>query len=207
MAFTARLLTYLLHPVFMPLFGLYLIFHTGIFINRIPWNLEKFSYLIILVFGILLPLAMLPVLKFWRMIGNYQIRERQERMLPISLTAICLIAMHIFMSRVMPVRIVNAFTLATASSTILLLLVNIFHKTSMHMVGVGGITGLVISISILFPVQPFFWLIAVIIGSGLLASARLTLRAHTLVELLSGYSTGFIVTLLVMLISMQPSVA
>ncbi|QQS49769.1 MAG: hypothetical protein IPM71_09065 [Bacteroidota bacterium] len=203
MVFIARFLTYLFHPVFSPLIGLYLIYHTGVFVNPVPWNLEKFSYAIVLVFGILLPISLLPVLKFWRLIGNYEISERRERILPISLTAFCLIAMHIFMSRVMPVRVIIAFSLATATTSILLLFINVFHKTSMHMIGAGGITGLLLSISILFQVQPFFWLIAAILASGMLGSARLVLRAHTHAELLSGYFTGLIATLLVMLVSMR----
>ena len=81
-----------------------------------------------------------------------------------------------------------------------LLLTNIKFKISIHMMGVGGITGLIISLIIIFglPLQLLF--ILAVLASGLVCTSRIILTDHSGFELYGGYFLGMLITALTMLI-------
>ena len=66
------------------------------------------------------------------------------------------------------------------------------------MAGIGGIIGGLISFSELFGYNPVWWLCLFILVAGVLGSARIILRHHSLGEVLSGFGVGFICALLVL---------
>ncbi len=65
-------------------------------------------------------------------------------------------------------------------------------KTSLHLIALGGITGLIAVISKVYLIDLFLWLSILIFIAGIVASSRIYLKAHTFFEVVSGYITGFI---------------
>jgi hypothetical protein len=195
---TAKFFSYLFHPVFMPLLGILIIFNSGIYAVDIPWDIEKYTYLLVGLFSLLFPISILPLLIYWKIIQTIELTERKERVLPIGITTISLIILHVFISRIIPIRVITAFTFSIAATSILLLFLNMFFKVSMHMLGIGGITGLIIALSITFGINPFFWLAEIIFLTGILASSRLFLKAHSYLEIFTGYGAGLTVMFLFM---------
>ena len=186
----AKFFSYLLHPAFMPLIGLFIIFNSGIYSTNVPWEVEKYSYLIVALFSILLPFSILPVFFYWKLISNFEIKARRERILPLTITAFCLVFLHFFISRIIPIKIITSYTFAIASLAILLLLINMFYKISMHLMGIGGITGLIIALTVIYDIPSFSIFLLVILTSGIIASSRLALSAHSSGQLTIGYAVG-----------------
>ncbi|HBH50225.1 MAG TPA: hypothetical protein DDX98_16385 [Bacteroidales bacterium] len=197
----AKLVSYLFHPAFMPLLGIFIIFNSGIYASSLPWEAERYTYLIIALFSVLLPFSILPVFYYWRLIASIELKERKQRILPLSVSTLCLILMHLFISRIIPIKLITSYTFAIAALAIFLLFLNMFFKVSMHLLGVGGITGLIAALTVLYQIRPFFMLVSIILISGLLASARIQLKAHTQFEVIAGYVVGFL-TMYLFLISM-----
>lgn len=179
----------------MPLIGMYIIFHSGIYETNIPWAYEKYTYLIVALFSILLPFSILPIFVYWKIISNLELSERRERIIPLAITSLCLILLHIFIARSIPLRIIVSFTFCSAVLSILLLLVNMLTKVSMHLMGAGAITGLIIALTFEYNINPFFWLVGIILITGIVASSRLILKAHTLPQVYIGYSVGLFVSI------------
>jgi hypothetical protein len=199
----AKFISVLFHPAFMPLVGIFIIFNTGIYSTDVPWEVEKYTYLLVALFSILLPFSVLPVFYYWKLISNFELSERRERIIPIAVASFCLIALHIFLSRIIPLQIITAFTFALASISIALLFINIFYKISMHMLGIGGITGLILAITIIYSSSPFYMLAISILIAGIAGSARLKLDAHTPTQILTGYLFGTIGMLFTLLLLLQ----
>ena len=198
----ATLVSYLLHPILMPLLGVIIIFNSGIYETDIPWEYEKYTYMSFGLFSILLPSIVLPAFYYWKLISNIQLTERKERTTPFALTAFFLIALHIFIARIIPIKILSSYTFAIALLSIILLLVNIFTKVSMHLMSIGGITGLIIAITLQYEVFPFFWLSLIVLMAGLASTARLALKAHSVFQVWLGYLVGLAtvsITILLML--------
>ena len=66
------------------------------------------------------------------------------------------------------------------------------------MAGMGGIVGGLLSFSSLFGYNPVWWLCIFILIAGVLGSARIILRHHTLGEVLCGFAVGFACAILVL---------
>ena len=86
------------------------------------------------------------------------------------------------------------FTLTIISYIFCLLMM---HKLNIPWYMTGIIRGL-ISFSELFGYNPVWWLCLFILVAGVLGSARIILRHHSLGEVLSGFGVGFICALLVL---------
>jgi hypothetical protein len=186
----AKFFSYLFHPAFMPIFGIFIIFRAGIYETDVPWQFEKYTYMIVALFSILLPFSILPVFLYWKIINNFEMSDRKERIIPMLVTSCCLITLHVFISRIIPVRIITSFTFSVAALSIVLLMVNMFYKISMHLLAIGGVTGLILAVSVLYDVRPFFFLALIILIAGIAASSRLALKAHSLMQVATGYGLG-----------------
>ena len=82
------------------------------------------------------------------------------------------------------------FLMGAAMSIGILTVLLPYTKASAHMAGVGGIVGLIWYMSEAYYVDLFsFWIIA-ILATGLVASARLYLKAHSPIEIVLGLTAG-----------------
>lgn len=187
----ANFFSYLFHPIIMPVLGIFIIYNSGVYQSNIPWEAKKFTYLIVILFSILLPLAMLTMLVYWKTIQDIKLNERRERFVPMFFAAISLLLLHFILYKIIPIKLINTFTLSMTIIAFLYLIINMHIKTSLHLIALGGITGLVAVISKIFLVDLFLWLSILIFITGIVASSRIYLKAHTFIEIISGFLTGF----------------
>ena len=98
----------------------------------------------------------------------------------------------------MPVPgIIHSFILACAVGVFLNLLITFRWMISSHLIGIGGILGLVIMLSVTEQVDVTLYLVASILVFGLIAYARLKLHAHTPLQVYTGFFLGFLITSLI----------
>ena len=69
-------------------------------------------------------------------------------------------------------------------------LINFKWKISTHMASSGMIIGGILSYSFIFHFNPIGWLCAFVLLAGMLGSARIILRQHTLGEVGEGFLAG-----------------
>ena len=86
--------------------------------------------------------------------------------------------------------------LATLMAMVICIVVNIKWKISEHMTAIGGVIGGLIAFSFLFNYNPTIWLSLFILLAGVLGSARIILRHHTLPEVLTGFAVGAVCAIL-----------
>ncbi|MBN1116745.1 MAG: hypothetical protein JXA77_06055 [Bacteroidales bacterium] len=191
MKLAAKILSVLFHPIFMPLLGIFIIFNSGIYEAHLAWEVKKYTYLISSLFSILMPVSFITMLLFLNQVQNFEMTERRERVIPLFLTTVSLFFLYFFLQRVLPIKIIQGFCFATAAISALLLIISLRFKISMHLIALGGITGLILAISKVFQADLFYIFMLFLLISGLVASSRYYLKAHTLTELSSGYLVGF----------------
>jgi urea transporter len=88
---------------------------------------------------------------------------------------------------------VKLFIIGGAVSILLSTLINLKYKISAHMVGLGGLLGVLISVSYLihFDMTPYY--IITIVVAGIVAFARLFLNEHKPAQIYLGFFLGLIV--------------
>lgn len=176
----------------MPLIGLAVIFNSGIYESGLPTGYMRFLYLIVLLCNVMLPVSIIPVLFYIRHINNLNIDEKRERIIPLFFTTICFYIGYNIISRYSHSQLINLFMLSTTIIVVVIMLTSIFWKISLHMTGIGGITGLIIILSYLYRADLIFLLCAAILISGIIASARLVIGSHNLLQIIAGYLLGFV---------------
>ena len=190
----AQIVSYLFHPVFMPLLGIVVIFNSGVYVVEIPFEFKKFVFILVLLCTVVLPLTLIPALFLFKMVQNFRLDTRQERILPLIFTTVCFYLAYFLITKHSPVRLINLFLFACVVIVLLNLAVSIFWKISIHMAGIGGMVALISILAIAYVVDVSMILTLSILLSGLIATARLALRAHTPWQIAAGFMLGFLGT-------------
>jgi membrane-associated phospholipid phosphatase len=85
-------------------------------------------------------------------------------------------------------------------SILITALINLKYKISAHMVGIGGMVGLLISLALLLKISLLVPLIGSILIAGLIGSSRIFLKEHKPSQIYSGFTIGLISQLFVFLL-------
>ncbi len=186
----AKILSYILHPVFMPIVGLLILLNSGTYISILDKNLIKVMYLIVGTFTIVLPLSLLPVFLYSKMIKNIQMSDRRQRIVPYFMTFISFYIAHILIKKLPISSLISAFLFAAAMTVLVILIISYFWKISSHMAGIGGLIGLILSLAFILKADLMYYLIIVVFLSGLLGTSRLALKAHNLAQIYGGFFAG-----------------
>jgi membrane-associated phospholipid phosphatase len=144
----------------------------------------------------LLPFLVAVLLQNIGQIGSLEMYNKEERKLPILITAFIYTALFFMIARMNGFDRIRIFLLATTIALIISGFITNYYKISIHMLGVGGIVGLVAYMSTysLFNLMPL--LVGCIVFSGLVGVARIQLKAHTPMQVYSGFAFGFAVVFL-----------
>lgn len=186
----AKIITVIFHPLLMPLYGLLIIFSAPTLFGFIPFVQKKVIILILLTNNILLPLSLLPYLKWRKIITTWSLSDRSERIIPMALTSLFyFVTLYIVLKYRIPVFI-KTVILSTALIAFAVSLINFWWKISVHSVGAGALTALIFVLSFKMHTPLTIFLIPAIIISGLVLSSRLWLNSHSPKEVWLGYLLG-----------------
>jgi hypothetical protein len=186
----AKIITVIFHPLLMPLYGLLIIFSAPTLFGFIPFVQKKVIILILLTNNILLPLSLLPYLKWRKIITSWSLSDRSERIIPMALTSLFyFVTLYIVLKYRIPVFI-KTVILSTALLSFTVSLINFWWKISVHSVGAGALTALIFVLSFKTHTPLTIFLIPAIIISGLVLSSRLWLNSHSPKEVWLGYLLG-----------------
>lgn len=189
----SKLISYLLHPIFVPLIGLFLILNSGAYISAIDIRIVRMLYLIVITFTLLLPLVLLSLFLFSGYIHSVDMDERRQRIIPYFVTFILFYIAYFLVKKLPVSTFISSYLFASAISLLLIIIITYFWKISTHMAGMGGLAGLMLSLSFVFNTDTMYFLVIVFFLSGLLASARIRLDEHKPVQVYTGFILGLVV--------------
>jgi hypothetical protein len=189
----AKVISYLFHPLLMPTLGAVLILNIGGYMAfSVAPAIKYIAVAIIFTFTFVLPsFASYYLLKKGH-IQSMGMATIQERRLPMLLTALFYFFSYYILRNASLPPVLFLMILGATLSLLLTLIITLAWKISTHMVGMGGITGAIIGLSIKFSINLQVLIIALIICSGLVAFARLKLSAHTHNQVYWGFLVGLL---------------
>jgi hypothetical protein len=188
----ARFISVVFHPLFIPLYCLLIIFNSPVYIiYQLNIDAKYAVCAVVAVFTLVLPAVSTVMLLKMDGIKSLKMNSQEERKLPFIMSAIFYATAYFSMQQVgIPKLITNAILGATIS-LVILFLANFKQKTSAHMVGIGGLLGIVYTLSEIYIVGISQFLFPSIILAGLIGYSRLKLKAHQSIEIYSGLIIGF----------------
>ncbi|MFT3740680.1 MAG: PAP2 family protein [Breznakibacter sp.] len=183
------------HPMLMPLLGFFLIFNAGTHISFVPPDFRRVVYVIAFASACVLPLSILPVLLQFKLINSFKMESHRERIFPVLITGVFYFLGYILLRRFNLPLFLYQFMLGSLVALYAALVITFWWKISLHLVGIGGVTGAIIALSLKMGLGVTPALAALFCVAGLIASARLYLDAHTPKQTLAGYLLGLFVVM------------
>jgi hypothetical protein len=187
----AKIIAVVFHPLLMPVYGMAIIFSAPTLFGYLPFNVKKLLLLIMLVNNILLPLSFLPFFIHRNVITSWAITERKERNIPLIITTILYCVTSFIIFRLPIPLFLKSFIFASAFLSLMVTVINLWWKISLHSVGAGALIGLVLMLSLKMLTPLDWYLISAIIAGGLILSSRLKLNLHNPQQVWVGLSAGF----------------
>lgn len=186
-----KIISTILHPVVMPTIGVLLFF----MISNYSLNKQQLLAVISLVFSAtyIVPILLLVFLKSFGLIKNYNVSTIKERKFPV----IFMIVLFFLLARtIFSIPVLREFSPLFYGTSFSLVVVYLLFftkiKASLHLLSLGASLGffLLLNNGLLF--SKLYIIIPLLILSGILASARLYLKAHTTKEVYIGFFLGFV---------------
>jgi hypothetical protein len=189
----ATIISWIFHPLFMPLYCLIILFHyDNYFEFSILEEVKAVVFKLVIATTIIFPILATTVFKLSGTIASYSMTTRQERRFPFLLTALFYMFGYYLLRRLsLPTIFYKIMFGATLSITIAVI-INLFWKISIHLIGIGGIIGSLLAISQLLTVDIKIPMIISILIAGIIGSTRLSLDEHSPSQIYAGLILGFL---------------
>jgi len=198
---TAKIISIIFHPLFMPVYGMLILFYiSGTFLSFLPVMVKRIVLIIIAVNTIILPLSVVPFYISQKVIKSIHMDTSRERIIPLTMNSIFFYLGFYLLNKLQVPDLIKMYVFASFSVGVVTLLVSLKWKISIHMIGIGGLTGAILSISWHLGVDMKGVWMGLILCGGLIGFARLELNKHTPVQVYSGFFIGLIVAGGVMLV-------
>lgn len=166
-------------------------------------NSLRISLLVLIFVGtFMVPSVLIYYLYRSGYVQTLQLTSLADRRLPYFLTALVyLVVAYLFTFRMQLVSTlapeIGILIASIAVSILLVGMISLTWQISAHSVGIGGVVGIIASIMLKFGINDLFIpLIGLVLLTGLVASARLQLNAHTPSQISAGLGLGLSVSLL-----------
>jgi hypothetical protein len=184
----ATIISWGFNPMIMPSIGLLLIFGSHSYLSLIPFEGKRIIFFIVFAGTFLVPLSFIPVFYYLKLISTVEM-NRVERIAPLFATAIVYFFTFYLIRRI-PFHFINAFLLASAIAVLANAIINSWWKISSHMIGIGGIIGLIIGLFVRYNINISLSLPCAILAAGLIGYSRLELESHTPSQIYGGFFLG-----------------
>jgi hypothetical protein len=189
------LFSYLFHPIFIPVLGAFAWIYWG---NSYFAELQKSLIVLqIVIITILIPLAFFYLLQTLGKIDSIMVSDLSQRKIPLIIQivlVVILLRQSITIDRIP--ELFFFFAGGLASTFVLLLLLFVKFKASIHMVGISMLTVFVINLSLYYQINLLYAIALLLCLNGLIAASRLEMKAHTGKELVIGFFIGAVPQLL-----------
>ncbi len=182
-------ISYLFHPLFVPLAGTVAYFLVTP--KYTPLAFQGGNILPVFILTIIIPIISFFILKNLGIVQSVFLMTNRERIYPLIISIALLL---IIIIKVIPeyytIELYFYFVgLLSATITCLILLLFNF-KSSVHLIGMGSILMYLINLSIHFEINIIVAITAFTLFTGLVATSRLYLDAHSKLEVLAGLLIG-----------------
>ena len=191
-----KFISTILHPIVIPTIGvmLYFILTTNHFLSD-----QKFTILsLVFIITYLIPLLILILFKRLNIIKTYKTESIKERKLPVALMVVLFYLLGNTMNKIANFRDLGLLFYASSIGLICIYILFFFKiKGSIHLLSLGISAGFFMAMSSNYSQSYLIIIITIFILSGLLASARLHLKAHSNTEVYIGFFIGILAPLLI----------
>jgi membrane-associated phospholipid phosphatase len=187
----AKLISFIGHPLLMPLYTVQLLFTCNPYMKFMVNNsLQWFVLIIVFVFTFLLPLINAFILLKFKLIDSLYMTSSKERLFPFFFTLLFYLLAY---KQLKTLPLPESFYLVLGGAiavVFIALIITFFWKISIHALGIGGLFGAFLAFSQRYQVDQLSLIIGILFFAGLIGFSRLQLKAHQPAQVYTGFLIG-----------------
>lgn len=196
----AKAVSLLSSPFYLPIIGLTALFIFS-YLSLLPFIYKAMVLGMVYLFTIFMPTRLIRLYNSYHGWAPFELGSRERRIIPYVVSILCYFLCYYVMTlRHMP-HLMGSIVVAALATQVTCAIINMWWKISVHMAAIGAMAGALVSFAAIFMFNPVWWLCVVIMLAGLIGSARMILRQHTLPQIYVGFIigvlTGFITVMIV----------
>jgi len=177
-------------PFYLPIVGLIALFSFS-YLSIFPWMYKLQVLVMVYLFTILMPTVMIHLYRRYQGWNLIELGLRERRMVPYVISIMCYFAcISVMESQHIP-HFMGNIVVAALVVQMVCAIINVWWKISTHMAAIGGFAGALFVFAELFTFNPVWWFCLVLVVAGLLGTARMILRQHSLAQVVAGFFVGF----------------
>lgn len=188
---TAQLFSFIFNPFLIPTFGFLIVYCHMPGVELYPDKLRNILLGIVFTSTFVLPMFFVMLMTLSKRI-NYNMMHHRERLLPYIFSAFSILLGAQLLGKMPILGVFKMFMLATCLILIALFFITMKWKISGHASGIGGLVGLLLSVAMKYGIDINAYIIASILISGILCSARLYLKKHNPAQVYAGFALSSI---------------
>ncbi len=193
----ARTVSILLHPLLMPVIAVWLALEVdpqlGYFVP--PGSSGRWLLLgMLVVMTVTFPITSALLLQRAGVVNSLEMHSRQERIAPFVMTLLyCAMALYLLLRTPLHPAVDHLF-MGILAALFATLLITAWWKISAHMVGIGGLLGALMGLSMIHGLHILPLIAGVALVAGVLGTARLLASDHTQGQIIAGALVGWCCT-------------
>ena len=188
---TARVVSLIFTPFYLPLVGIALLL-TFTFLSGLPTKYKLLLAATVYLLTVFIPTVLIFLYRLVRGWSLQELGQKHHRIVPYIISIACYVACIWMLDRVYVNHEIISIIIAALIIQAATIVVNFFWKIYTHTAAIGGVTGALVAYGFLFEFNPVGWLCLSIFISGVVGTARIILRQHSLGQVLIGYFLGVI---------------
>ena len=188
---TAQVVSLVFSPFYLPLVAfLVLFFFSYLSYTSLPYSLGIIA--MVYVFTILVPRFGIYLYRKVNGWTRHELGRKERRYVPYAISIASYATLLYIMDNLRMPRFTLGIVAGALTIQIVCALINPWLKISTHSAASGGVIGALMAFSFMLGFDPTFWLCVCIILAGMVSTARLILRQHSLLELGVGTVVGIL---------------
>ena len=196
----SKLISIILHPIFMPILALYLSLKQIPSIGVAITNYQNYIYLVLIFSTVILPLISILFLIKSGKVSSLEMSNHKERSVPLFRTALWMGLGYYTIENILVFSpIIKAELIGAISIILIASIISKYWKVSLHMLGIGGLFGILISLNILFGGMEEIMVLTLLLA-GVLGISRINEKAHSYMQIYVGFIVGASVEVIVILL-------
>ena len=192
----ARIMSMLFTPFYLPLVGLVALFLFS-YMSLLPLAYKLPMLLMVYISTILMPSLLIHLYRKFQGWTSKELGRKERRVVPYLISILCYFGCFFLMEYRNTPRVISIILVAALVIQMVCALINVWWKISTHTAAIGGVAGGLVVYSIAFSFNPIGWLAFVILLAGMVGTARMILRQHTLAQVVTGFLVGVVCALFI----------
>lgn len=188
---TARVVSIIFTPFYLPLVGIAMLL-TFTFLSGLPTKYKLLLAATVYLLTVFIPTVLIFLYRLVRGWSLQELGRKRNRIVPYAISITSYLLCIWLLDRVYVNHEIISIIIAALIIQAVSIIVNFFWKISTHTAAIGGVTGALVAYGFLFEFNPVGWLCLAILVSGIVGSARIILRQHSLAQVMGGYFIGVV---------------